>query len=336
MTTMSPDPQPTAPRVEDVAVVTAVRAGDEAAFGRLTERHRRELHVHCYRMLGSFDEAEDLVQETFLRAWRGRAGFDAGPGLRPWLYRIATNACLDALRRRSRRVTTVDSFAELPWLQPYPDRLLDEVAPSEEQPDAVLVSRETIELAFLALIQLLPARQRAVVILRDVLGWSAKETADLLETSVASVNSALQRGRATLEERAPQRDAAPATAELTEEERTLLHGFIDAHERADADAAVALAREDIRVTMPPYPMVYDGVDAIRPLLEQGLTELGEWRLVATRANRMPAAASYLRAHGETEFRAFKIDVLRIEGGRIAEITTFGNALFPAFGLPPAL
>ena len=309
---------------------------DEAAFGRLVERHRRELHVHCYRMLGSFDEAEDLVQETFLRAWRGRAGFDAGPGLRPWLYRIATNACLDALRRRSRRVTTVDSFAELPWLQPYPDRLLDEVAPSEEEPDAVVVSRETIELAFLALIQLLPARQRAAVILRDVLGWSAKETADLLETSVASVNSALQRGRATLEERAPQRDAAPATAELTEEERTLLHGFIDAHERSDAAAAAAVAREDIRITMPPYPMVYDGVDAIRPLLEQGLTEPGEWRLVATRANRMPAAACYLRAHGETEFRAFKIDVLRIEDGRIAEITTFGNAQFPAFGLAPAL
>ena len=133
-----------------------------------------------------------------------------------------------------------------------------------------------------------------------------------------------------------RRDAAPVTAELTEQERVLLAGFIDAHERADADAAVALAREDIRVTMPPYPMVYDGVEAIRPLLEQGLTEHGEWRLVATRANRMPAAASYLRAHGETEFRAFKIDVLRIEDGRIAEITTFGNALFPAFGLAPAL
>ena len=335
MTIMSTDPQPGRPR-EDAAVVTAVRAGDEAAFGRLTERHRRELHVHCYRMLGSFEEAEDLVQETFLRAWRSRATFAGGPGLRPWLYRIATNACLDALRRRSRRVTTADSLAEVPWLQPYPDRLLDEVAPSEEQPDAVLVSRETIELAFLALIQLLPARQRAVVILRDVLGWSAKETADLLETSVASANSALQRARATLDERAPRRDAAPTTADLTGEERTLLAGFIDAHERADADAAVALAREDIRVTMPPYPMVYDGVDAIRPLLAQGLAEAGEWRLVATRANRMPAAACYLRPHGGTEFRAFKIDVLRIEGGRIAEITTFSNALFPAFGLAPTL
>ena len=336
MSAMSTDPQPSPPRVEDAGVVAAVRAGDEAAFGRLTERHRRELHVHCYRMLGSFDEAEDVVQETFLRAWRGRAGFEGGPGLRPWLYKIATNACLDALRRRSRRAATIESFAELPWLQPYPDRLLDEVAPSEDEPDAVVVSRETIELAFLALIQLLPARQRAVVILRDVLGWSAKETAALLETSVASANSALQRARATLEERAPQRDVAPARAELTDEEKTLLAGFIDAHERADAEAALALARADIRITMPPHPMVFDGVAAMRPLVERGLVEAGAWRAVPTRANRMPAAACYLRAPGEAEFRAFKVDVLRIEDGAIAEITTFNADVFPAFGLAPTL
>src|SRR5689334_1254187 len=233
MTTMTTDPQPGASSA-DAAVVAAVRAGDEAAFARVAERHRRELHVHCYRMLGSFDEAEDLVQETFLRAWRGRSGLTGGPGVRPWLYKIATNACLDALRRRSRRAQTVDSPADLPWLQPYPDRLLDEVAPSEEQPDAVVVSRETIELAFLALMQLLPARQRAAVILRDVLGWSAKETADLLETSVASANSALQRGRATLDERAPRRDAVATrtAADLGADERRLLAAFIDAHERA--------------------------------------------------------------------------------------------------------
>jgi RNA polymerase sigma-70 factor (TIGR02960 family) len=337
MTAISTDPQPSPPRAEEAHVVAAVRAGDEAAFGRLTERHRRELHVHCYRMLGSFDEAEDLVQETFLRAWRGRSGFAGGPGLRPWLYKIATNACLDALRRRSRRPVLAESFAELPWLQPYPDRLLDEAAPSEEEPDAVVVSRETIELAFLAMIQLLPARQRAVLILRDVLGWSAKETAELLETSVASANSALQRARATLDERAPRRDAAAATtAALSEDERALLTAFIDAHERADADAAIAIAREDIRITMPPYPMVYDGRDAVRPLVEEGLTAHGEWRLVPTRANRMPAAASYLRAPGDTEFRAFKIDVLRVEDGAVAEITTFGAGLFPAFGLAPVL
>jgi RNA polymerase sigma-70 factor (TIGR02960 family) len=301
----------------------------ETAFAALVEPHRRELHVHCYRMLGSFEEAEDQVQETLLRAWRSRDSFAGGPGLRAWLYNIATNACLDALRSRARK--PVQSFADLPWLQPYPDRLLDEMAPSEDEPDAVVVARETIELAYIALIQLLPARQRAVLILRDVLGWPAKETAELLETSVASVNSALQRARATIDEAQPDRAARPAP--LSEDERALLAGFIDAHERADAEAAVALMREDIRITMPPHPFLYDGIEAIRPLLGPGLREHGEWRLVQTAANRMPAAASYLRAPGDTDFRAFKVDVLRVAGGKIAEITTFDATLFEAFGLP---
>src|SRR5918997_2296509 len=248
----------------DNAVVEAARRGDEHAFARLVGRHKRELHVHCYRMIGSFEEAEDLVQETFLRAWRHRESFQGGPGFRAWLYRIATNACLDAIRRNNRQVQTLGSFAEVPWLQPYPDRLLDEIAPREDEPDAVVVARETIELAYLALIQLLPPRQRAVVILRDVLGWSAAETAELLDVSVASANSALQRARATLEERMPAREAAPATS--TEEERALLERFIDAHERADAAATVALSAEDIRVTMPPHPWVFDGLEAIRPLI----------------------------------------------------------------------
>src|SRR5215208_6422767 len=165
----------------------------EREFAHQVNRHRRELHVHCYRMLGSFDEAEDLVQETFLRAWRHRESFEGGSGLRAWLYRIATNTCLDAIRRKGRRVEEVSSFAEIPWLQPYPDRLLDEVAPRADEPDAVVVARETIELGFLALIQLLPARQRAVLILRDVLEFSAVEAAEALETSVASVKSALRR-----------------------------------------------------------------------------------------------------------------------------------------------
>src|SRR5688572_3784729 len=149
----------------------------EREFAQHVNRHKRELHVHCYRMLGSFEEAEDLVQETFLRAWRHRASFDGGPGFRAWLYRIATNACLDAIRRNGRQLQAVESFAEVPWLQPYPDRLLDEVAPREDEPDAVVVARETIELGFLAIIQLLPPRQRAVLILREVLDWSAAETA---------------------------------------------------------------------------------------------------------------------------------------------------------------
>jgi len=304
------------------------------SFAALIEPHRRELHVHCYRMLGSFHEAEDQVQETFLRAWRARETF-SGAGLRAWLYRIATNTCLDALRAGKRRPpATSSSFAEIPWIEPYPDRLLDEIAPREEEPDAVVVARETIALAYLAVIQLLPPRQRAVLIVRDVLGWSAEETAEALDMSVAAANSALQRARATLEEQLPGRDAAPASP--TDDERALLERFIEAHERADAALAVELAREDIRITMPPHPMVYDGLDAIRPLLERGLTDPGTWRLVATSANRMPAAACYLREPGDTEFRAFKVDVLRIEGGRIAEITTFNADLFEAFGLPLTL
>jgi RNA polymerase sigma-70 factor (TIGR02960 family) len=317
-------------------VVEAALAGDERAFAELVERHRRELHIHCYRMLGSFEEAEDLVQETFLRAWRGRGRFEGGTGFRAWLYRIATNACLDALRSSRRRVPSLHSLAEVPWLQPYPDRLLDELAPSDTQPDAVVVARETIELTYLAVIQLLPPRQRAVLILRDVLDWSAAETASALDTSVAAANSALQRARATLRARLPARPSEWSGSAPSEQERLLLEGFIDAHERADAAAAVALAREDIRVTMPPHPWCFDGLATIKPLLEQGLTEPGEWRLLPTRANRQPAAASYLKAPGDTEFRAFKLDVLRPEGGRIAEITTFDTALFPAFGLPPTL
>ena len=311
---------------------------DAATFDALADRHRRELHIHCYRMLGSFDEAEDAVQETFLRAWRSREKAEPGPGLRAWLYKIATNVSLDALRRRKRREIDVRTPADLPFLQPYPDRLLDEVAPREDEPDARLVERETIELAYIALIQLLPPRQRAVLLMREVLGWSAAETATLLDASVASVNSALQRARATLDEHQPARESAalPAGAGLDEAEQELLRGFIAVHERADAAGAVALMREDIRVTMPPHPMVFDGIDAVLPLITEGLPAPGDWRLVPTRANRMPTAACYLRAHGDDTFRAFKFDVLRVDDGRIAEITTFGAELFPAFGLPPTL
>jgi len=326
----------TPPAATDDTVVAAAKAGDESAFAVLVDRYRRELHVHCYRMLGSFEEAEDLVQETFLHAWRRRDSFQGGPGFRAWLYRIATNACLDELRRSRRRVPSLHSFAEVPWLQPYPDRLLDEIAPSDSQPDAVVVARETIELTFLAVIQLLPPRQRAVLLLRDVLGWSAGATASALDTSVTAANSALQRARATLREQLPARPSEWSGSEPSDQERALLEAFIDAHERADAAAAAALAREDIRVTMPPHPWCYDGLAAIAPLLEQGLTEPGDWRLLPTRANRQPATASYLRARGDTEFRAFKLDVLRVEGGAIAEITTFDARLFPAFGLPPIL
>jgi len=320
------------------ALVAAAVTGDESAFAELTARHRRELHVHCYRMLASFDDAEDAVQETFLRAWRSRTTFDGGSLFRAWLYRIATNVCLDLLRRSSRRLTALHSFAEVPWLQPYPDRLLDEVAPSDAEPDAVVVEKETIELAFLAALQLLPPRQRAALVLRDVLDWSANETASALDTSVAAANSALQRARATLQDRLPTRRLDWSASAPSPEERDLLERFIDAHERCDAAAAVAIAAEDLRITMPPDLMVFDGLTEIRPLLERAFGEDrdGDWRLVPTQANRMPTAASYLRRPGDTKFRAFKFDVLRIEDGAIAEITTFGAGLFPFFDLPPTL
>jgi RNA polymerase sigma-70 factor (ECF subfamily) len=296
------------------------------------ERHRRELHVHCYRMLGSFEEAEDAVQETYLRAWRARDTFAGGAGLRAWLYKIATNTCLDALRARSRRTPALQSFADVPWLQPYPDRLLDEVALPEDGPHAVVVARETIALAYVAVIQLLPPRQRAVLILRDVLGWSAQETADMLEISVAAANSALQRARATLADQ----QMPDTTGELSEEERALLERYVDAHERADVEAFHAVTREDIRVTMPPHPWLYEGIEQVRPLMTEGLPSAGEWRVLPTSANRMPAAACYLREHGGTEFRAFKLDVIRMVDGKIAEVTTFDAKLFPELGLPDRL
>ena len=316
----------------------AAIAGDESAFAALAERYRRELHVHCYRMLGSLDDAEDAVQETLLRAWRGREGFDGSGLFRAWLYRIASNVCLDMLRRSSHRATVLRSFAEVPWLQPYPDRLLAEAAAPTGQPDAAAIERETIELAFVAALQVLPPRQRATLIARDVLGWPASQTADLLEMSVAAANSALQRARATMREHLPARRGEWSAGQLSTSERELLDQFIDAHERCDAAAAVAIAARDIRVTMPPYSLCYEGVDAIAPLLDRALgpDREGDWRLVPTGANLMPAAASYLRRPGDTRFRAFKIDVLRVDEGLIREITTFGAAVFPVFGLPPAI
>jgi RNA polymerase sigma-70 factor, ECF subfamily len=329
------------------------RRRDESTFAALVERHRGELQVHCYRMLGSFEDSEDLVQETFLRAWRKRASFsfDGRSSFRAWLYRIATNACLDVLRSRPRRVlppqvaAAADPRAEppppadLPWLQPYPDRLLESIPRPDDQPDALVVARETIELAFVAAIQHLPPRQRAVLILRDVLGWSAKETASLIEASVASVNSALQRAHATLEDRLPKErtEWAPSTA-LSQDERELLRRYVEAHERADADALAALLREDARLTMPPHPTWYSGREAIVIATQKGFDPaFGRLRTVVVGANTQPAAAHYLRSPADSEYRPLAFDVLRVENGRIAEISSFAfPGLFPAFGLPPAL
>jgi RNA polymerase sigma-70 factor (ECF subfamily) len=309
----------------------AAFAGDETAFADLAGRYRRELHVHCYRMLASFDDAEDAVQETLLRAWRRRDSFDGRTYFRAWLYRIATNVCLDVARRTT-------SSGEVAWLQPYPDRMLDEIAPPTDQPDSVAVDRETIELAFLVALQALPARQRAALIARDVLGWSAADTAVLLETSVAAANSALQRARVTMQQRLPARRSDWTAPRPTAEEREVLDRFIDAHQRCDAAAAIAIAAEELRVSMPPDPIVFDGLQTVAPLLERafGPERDGDWRLVPTWANRLPAAGSYLRRPGDTVFRAFKLDVLRVDDGKIVEIMTFGYSRFPAFGLPDRL
>jgi RNA polymerase sigma-70 factor (ECF subfamily) len=318
--------------------------GDDAAFARTVDGYRGELRVHCYRMLGSFTDAEDLVQETLLRAWRARASFEGRSTVRAWLYRIATNACLDTLRTHPERVVPVGDVgepapSEIPWLQPYPDRLLDGTAPGAEEPAALVVARETIELAYLATIQLLPANQRAVLILRDVLDFSAAETADLLDTSVASVTSALQRARATLKQHRPDEPGewAPAV-EPSAEERELLQRYMDAHARADSDAVVAMMREDVRFTMPPQPTHYAGKAALAGFFAEafGPHAAGEFRLVPTRANRHPAAANYLRAPGDTRFRAMSLDVLRFDHGQLVEITTFDTTLFPLFGLPDVL
>ncbi|MGH8892714.1 MAG: RNA polymerase subunit sigma-70 [Actinomycetes bacterium] len=306
-------------------------------FETLTQRHRRELQVHCYRMLASYDEAEDAVQETYLRAWRSRETF-LGEHVRAWLYRIATNVCMDMLRAKSRRVPEMQSYAEVGWLTPYPDSLLDEIPSGDDQPDVVAVARETIELAFLAALQVLPPRQRAALIAREVLGMPAAETASLLETSVAAANSALQRARATMRAHLPSHRNDWTASEPSPAERELLDRFIDAHQRCDAAAAVAIAAQDVRVTMPPAGMCFDGLDTVAALIERafGPDRDGDWRLRPTMANRMPTAASYLRRPGDTRFRAFKFDVLRVEGDSIAEITTFGPELFELFGLPVVL
>ncbi|MBV9817236.1 MAG: RNA polymerase subunit sigma-70 [Solirubrobacterales bacterium] len=326
----------------------AIRAGDEAAFVAAVERHRREPRVHCYRMLGSLEESEDLVQETALRAWRGRHEFEGRASARAWLYAIATNACLDVLRRRPARVLPVDvaapsdptgalpARADLPWLEPYPDHLLEGVAPEAEGPDAIAVANETLELAFLAAIQHLTPRRRAVLILRDVLDWPARDTAAALAMSVNSVNSTLQRARATLRDHLPRRRAEWTAGTPSASERALVGRYMDAHERGDVAALAGLLREDARVSAPPLPLWFDGREACLASARR-LAAPGRFRYVATAANRQPAAASYVRRDGDGTYRPRGIDVLTIAGGLVVEVTAFLRPdLFAAFGLPAAL
>ena len=340
---------------EDRAIVAAVRGGDAAEFAALVHRHRRELQVHCYRMLANFEDAEDVVQETFAKAWRSRGDFEGRSTLRAWLYRIATNTCLDAIKRRRRRVAVADpivlarggpSFDDVPWLQPIPDRVLDAPAPSTAEPDAVVIAAETIGLAFLAAIQHLPPRPRAVLILRDVLGWTAAETAAALDETVTAVNSALQRARGRLRELGrPDESGWAGTVAPTDEERALLQRYMDAHVNADAAAVIELLGVDVHLTMPTVideqvqeQTRFDGRRAVAGFFRElfGRDGPGEWRLVPTRANRQPAAANYLRRWGEATYRAVTLDVLRVEHGVVVEITTFDASVFAAFGLPATL
>jgi RNA polymerase sigma-70 factor (ECF subfamily) len=282
-------------------------------------------------MLGSFEEAEDLTQETFTRAWRARERFEGRSSIRAWLYRIATNACLDALDRRPR---VPSENGEIPWLQPYPDELLETIPAHDDEPDATVVARETIELAYLVAIQHLPPRSRAVLILRDVLGWSAKETATLLGMSVAAANSALQRSRATLRENLPQQRLDP-----NPEERELLQHYIEATDRADAEAFVEMLTDDARFSMPPEPGVWIGARTIVDGWKQGGfgdPGWGQMRCIPARANHQPAAACYVRRAGDDTYRLFAIDVLRLERGKVAEIVTFSGSALDAFGFPATL
>jgi RNA polymerase sigma-70 factor (ECF subfamily) len=317
--------------------MTAPELTDETAFSALVDRHRRELQLHCYRMLGSLEEAEDLTQETFFRAWRRRETYAGRASLRAWLYRIATNACLDALEKRPRTPT---ADGEIAWLQPYPDELLEGIAADADEPDAEVVARETIELAFMVAIQHLPPRSRAVLILRDVLGWRAKETAELLDTSVASVNSALQRARAGLKEHLPEKRAEWSPAEISASDRALLETYMRATDAGDAQALAATLADDVRFSMPPQEGVWRGRDTVIGAWHEGgfgdEERIGRFRCVLTFANRQPAVANYLRKPGDDKYRAFAIDVLTVSGGAIVDIMTFDGTLFDAFGLPAAL
>lgn len=332
-------------------LVRAACAGDETAFNTLARQYRRELHIHCYRMVASFDDAEDLVQETFLRAWQKRASFEGRSSYRTWLYRIATYATLDFIER-AKRVLPLEAIGganaggripppHVPWLQPYPDRLLEPAAPREHEPDRRVVAKEALSLAFLVAVQFLEARQRAVLILRDALGWTARETADLLDTTEAAVNGVLRRARATLRtQREALGDAIAAPRAPDEQEQDLIRRYVDAAERASVDGLAALLTADVRSSMPPQPESWVGRDdVVESWIEGGFgsPEFRDFRCLVTRANGMPAVACYYRAPGASEYLPLAMDVLHVRDGAIDEIVTFPfSDMLDAFGLPAAL
>ncbi|WP_308257405.1 sigma-70 family RNA polymerase sigma factor [Pseudonocardia lacus] len=319
-------------------LLTAAMAGEPGAFDRLVGPHRAELEAHCYRMVGSLHDAQDLVQETLLRAWRGLGGFDGRGPIRPWLYRIATNRCLTLLERRGRRELPTDlapgaaEAAERSWLEPYPDQRLDAPGQSAEQR---YVLREGVELAFVAALQHLPARQRAALVLCEVLAFTAEEAAGMLDTSVPAVTSALQRARRTLRGRAhSQQDVQRALGDAGV--RDLADRYTAAWEAGDVDGIVAMLTDDARYAMPPQPAWFEGRAAIREFLIGG--PLGsQWLFRPARANGQLAFATYLRERPHERWVAGGLDVLALRGDRIAEVVSFlGPEVFVAFGLPTSL
>jgi RNA polymerase sigma-70 factor, ECF subfamily len=315
-------------------LLKAARAGDEDAFQPLVERYRGELHAHCYRMMGSVHDAEDAVQEALLRSWRGLKRFEGRSSLRSWLYTIATNTCLNHIAKRPKRVLPVDygpswdphegvgePVVESVWIEPYPD---EHLADGLASPEARYEQREAAELAFVAALQHLPANQRAALILREVLGFSAAEVADALDTSVQSVNSALQRARKTVDDKLPERSQQATLRELGDDRlRELVERYMDALDRQDVDAVVAMLAEDAAWSMPPLASWFRGLDDVRGFLARGpLNGEWRWRRVATTANGQPTVGAYTWDEEEQAYLPFALDVITFEGDRVKEVTAF--------------
>jgi RNA polymerase sigma-70 factor (ECF subfamily) len=336
--------------IDERELLEAARSGDQDAFARLIEPYHAQLRAHCYRMLGSVPDAEDALQETLLRAWRSLPRFEGRSSLRSWLYTIATNASLRAIEKRPKRVLPIDyAPAADPrgaradpvndpiWLEPYPDAGLGLEAVAG--PDARYEQREGVELAFIAALHHLPARQRAVLILRDVLGFSARETAAMLEATPVSIDSALQRAHNSVDKRLPSQTQQQTLRILGDEELSrLVERFVDAWERNDVDALVSMLAHDVRMAMPPHPSWYGGREHVAAVLRAYLlTPRTRWRLVRTSANGQPAAAAYLWVEQARAFMPEGLHVLTLRGGEIEEIMAFRSPeVFPTFGLPGSI
>jgi RNA polymerase sigma-70 factor (TIGR02960 family) len=328
-------------------LISRARAGDGEAFRELTEPYRRELQVHCYRMLGSFQDAEDALQDTLLAAWQGLKGFEGRASIRTWLYRIATNRCLNARRSASRRPAKEWDIAEyeppqptrlneIVWLEPFPDALLEGVMDVPLGPEARYEQAESISLAFVTALQVLPPRQLAVLVLRDVLGFHANEVADMLDSTIDSVNSLLKRARASLQRRLPSiAEREPAPAPDSPSEQAIVAEFVRAYESGDLDDLVALLTDDVFLSMPPIPLEYEGRDVVARFYASMIGSGRRFDLVPTRANGQPAFGAYLRA--STGIRhGTGLLVLTLTGDRICSVTRFDNSVLPWFGLPRSL